>query len=53
MLLLVDLVAGSSESTGYTAGDGVVCGVTLSLLLVCLLAGGGGSTLYSLRAEGG
>ena len=38
VLVLVDLVAGSTESTGGTVGDGVVAGnVALGLLLVGLL----------------
>ena len=38
VLVLVELVAGSTESTGGTVGDGVVAGnVALGLLLVGLL----------------
>ena len=47
--LLVDLVRGSAESTAGTAGERVVAGVALGLLLVGLLAGLGGTTLDGLR----
>ena len=43
MLVLVDLVAGSTESTGGTVGQGVLSGnVALGLLLVGLLGSLGG-----------
>jgi hypothetical protein len=49
VLLLVDLVAGSVETTGDTVTDAVVAGnVALGLLLVGLLVGRGGGALDAL-----
>ena len=49
MLLLVDLVTSSVESTGGTVGEGVLAGdVALGLLLVALLGGLSGLTLDGL-----
>ena len=49
MLLLVDLVTSSVESTGGTVGDGVLAGdVALGLLLVALLGGLSGLALDGL-----
>jgi hypothetical protein len=49
VLLLVDLVTSSVESTGGTVGDGVLAGdVALGLLLVALLGGLSGLALDGL-----
>ena len=49
VLVLVELVAGSTESTGGTVGDGVISGnVALGLLLVGLLGSLSTSSLDGL-----